>query len=127
VNLARLSDRSVLAVDLPGAVLTMLGMRTKLLDTGGGLATHMDRPARFSDALSLQSFRLCAAKGVNIVEGVIAVRDAIWHGMPGKTRSRQKSSSPSTRWTCGGLDWGRRPCRPAHRRDAVRLLTGRPE
>lgn len=60
--------RSAPVVELLRYVLTMLGKRTVLLDTGGGLATHMARAARPGDLLFAVSFRFYATEVVNVVE-----------------------------------------------------------
>ena len=60
--------RSAPVVELLRYVLTMLGKRTVLLDTGGGLATHMAKVARPTDLLFAVSFRFYATEVVNIVE-----------------------------------------------------------
>lgn len=60
--------RSAPVVELLRYVLTMLGKRTVLLDTGGGLATHMAKVARPSDLLFAVSFRFYATEVVNVVE-----------------------------------------------------------
>jgi DNA-binding MurR/RpiR family transcriptional regulator len=60
--------RSAPVVELLRYILTMLGKRTVLLDTGGGLATHMARVMRPQDLLFAVSFRFYATEVVNIVE-----------------------------------------------------------
>jgi DNA-binding MurR/RpiR family transcriptional regulator len=60
--------RSAPVVELLRYVLTMLGKRTVLLDTGGGLATHMAKVAGPRDLLLAVSFRFYATEVVNIVE-----------------------------------------------------------
>lgn len=62
--------RSAPVVELLRYVLTMLGKRCVLLDTGGGLATHMARTIRKTDVLLAVSFRFYANEVVNIVEDV---------------------------------------------------------
>lgn len=62
--------RSAPVVELLRYVLTMLGKRCVLLDTSGGLATHMARNIRPSDVLIAVSFRFYATEVVNIVEEV---------------------------------------------------------
>ncbi|NBZ89341.1 MurR/RpiR family transcriptional regulator [Stagnihabitans tardus] len=64
--------RSAPVVELLRYVLTMLGKRTVLLDTGGGLATHMAKVARPSDLLFAVSFRFYATEVVNVVEETAA-------------------------------------------------------
>lgn len=64
--------RSAPVVELLRYVLTMLGKRTVLLDTSGGLATHMAKAARDSDLLLAVSFRFYATEVVNIVEETAA-------------------------------------------------------
>ena len=64
--------RSAPVVDLLRYVLTMLGRRTVLLDTGGGLATHMARVIRPTDLLFAVSFRFYATEVVNVVEQTAA-------------------------------------------------------
>ncbi len=53
-------------------MLTMLGKRCVLLDAGGGLATHMARTIRRSDAMIAISFRFYANEVVSIVENIAA-------------------------------------------------------
>lgn len=65
--------RSAPVVELFRYVLTMLGKKTVLLDTGGGLATHMSRVIGPNDLLIAVSFRFYANEVVNIV-GEIAAR-----------------------------------------------------
>lgn len=60
--------RSAPVVELLRYTLTMLGKRCILLDPGGGLATHMARVIRKSDALFAVSFRFYANEVVNVVE-----------------------------------------------------------
>ncbi|CAN7499328.1 MurR/RpiR family transcriptional regulator [Rhizobium sp. LjRoot30] len=60
--------RSAPVVELLRYILTMLGKRCVLLDPGGGLATHMARTMRTTDALIAVSFRFYANEVVNIVE-----------------------------------------------------------
>lgn len=64
--------RSAPVVELLRYVLTMLGKKAVLLDTGGGLATHMARVARPGDLLLAVSFRFYATEVVNIVEEAAA-------------------------------------------------------
>lgn len=64
--------RSAPVVELLRYVLTMLGKRTVLLDTGGGLATQMIKVARPNDLLFAVSFRFYATEVVNIVEETAA-------------------------------------------------------
>lgn len=64
--------RSAPVVELLRYVLTMLGKRTVLLDTGGGLATHMAKTAGAGDLLFAVSFRFYATEVVNIVEETAA-------------------------------------------------------
>lgn len=64
--------RSIPVVELLRYVLTMLGKRTVLLDTGGGLATHMAKAARKNDLLFAVSFRFYATEVVNVVEQTAA-------------------------------------------------------
>lgn len=64
--------RSAPVVDLLRYVLTMLGKRTVLLDASGGLATHMAKAARPSDALFVVSFRFYATEVVNVAEETAA-------------------------------------------------------
>jgi DNA-binding MurR/RpiR family transcriptional regulator len=59
-------------VDLLRYVLTMLGKRTVLLDSSGGLATHMARVIRETDLLFAVSFRFYATEVVNVVEETAA-------------------------------------------------------
>lgn len=65
--------RSAPVVELLRYVLTMLGKRTVLLDTGGGLATHMAKVMRPADLLFAVSFRFYANEVVNIVEEAAAL------------------------------------------------------
>ena len=60
--------RSAPVVELLRYVLTMLGKKTVLLDTGGGLATHMARVMGPRDMLFAVSFRFYATEVVNIVD-----------------------------------------------------------
>lgn len=60
--------RSTPVVELMRYILTMLGKRTVLLDSSGGLATHMAKSASTKDALFVVSFRFYATEVVNIVE-----------------------------------------------------------
>lgn len=62
--------RSAPVVELLRYILTMLGKRCVLLDTSGGLATHMARTIQPTDALIAVSFRFYANEVVNIVEEV---------------------------------------------------------
>jgi DNA-binding MurR/RpiR family transcriptional regulator len=62
--------RSTPVVELLRYVLTMLGKRCILLDTGGGLATHMARTIGKKDVLLAVSFRFYANEVVNVVEEV---------------------------------------------------------
>ena len=64
--------RSAPVVELLRYVLTMLGKRTVLLDSGGGLATHMAKVMRPQDMLFAVSFRFYATEVVNIVEETAA-------------------------------------------------------
>lgn len=64
--------RSAPVVELLRYVLTMLGKRTVLLDTAGGLATHMAKTAGPGDLLFAVSFRFYATEVVNIVEETAA-------------------------------------------------------
>lgn len=64
--------RSAPVVELLRYVLTMLGKRTVLLDTAGGLATHMAKVAREGDLLFAVSFRFYATEVVNVVEETAA-------------------------------------------------------
>lgn len=64
--------RSSPVVELLRYVLTMLGKRCVLLDPSGGLATHMARTIRPTDAMIAVSFRFNANEVVNIVEQVAA-------------------------------------------------------
>lgn len=68
--------RSAPVVELLRYILTMLGKRCVLLNPGGGLATHMARVMRKTDALLAVSFRFYATEVVNIVE------DAASSGIP---------------------------------------------
>ena len=60
--------RSAPVVELVRYVLTMLGKKTVLLDTGGGLATHMAKVMGPRDMLFAVSFRFYATEVVNIVD-----------------------------------------------------------
>ncbi len=60
--------RSTPVVELLRYILTMLGKRCVLLDPGGGLATHMARVMKPTDALIAVSFRFYANEVVNVVE-----------------------------------------------------------
>ncbi len=60
--------RSAPVVELLRYILTMLGKRTVLLDTSGGLATHMAKTIRANDLLLAVSFRFYATEVVNVVE-----------------------------------------------------------
>jgi DNA-binding MurR/RpiR family transcriptional regulator len=62
--------RSAPVVELLRYILTMLGKRCVLLDTSGGLATHMARTIQSTDALIAVSFRFYANEVVNIVEEI---------------------------------------------------------
>lgn len=64
--------RSAPVVELLRYMLTMLGKRTVLLDTGGGLATHMAKVIRPEDLLFAVSFRFYATEVVNIVDETAA-------------------------------------------------------
>lgn len=75
--------RSAPVVELLRYVLTMLGKRCILLDSGGGLATHMARTIGSRDVLLAVSFRFYANEVVNIVEeagqqgrDIIAISDS---------------------------------------------------
>lgn len=75
--------RSAPVVELLRYVLTMLGKRCVLLDSGGGLATHMARTIGPRDVLLAVSFRFYANEVVNIVEeagskgaDIIAISDS---------------------------------------------------
>ncbi len=75
--------RSAPVVELLRYILTMLGKRCVLLDSSGGLATHMARAIRKTDLLFAVSFRFYATEVVNIVEEtaqrsipVIAISDS---------------------------------------------------
>ncbi len=75
--------RSAPVVELLRYVLTMLGKRCILLDSGGGLATHMARTIGRKDVLLAVSFRFYANEVVNIVEeagqkgvDIIAISDS---------------------------------------------------
>jgi DNA-binding MurR/RpiR family transcriptional regulator len=60
--------RSAPVVELMRYILTMLGKRCILLDTGGGLSTHVARTMGPDDVLFAVSFRFYATEVVNIVE-----------------------------------------------------------
>lgn len=60
--------RSEPVVNLMRYILTMLGKRCVLLDASGGLATHMARTIKPTDALIAVSFRFYATEVVNVVE-----------------------------------------------------------
>ena len=60
--------RSAPVVELLRYVLTMLGKKTVLLDTVGGLATHMAKVMGPRDMLFAVSFRFYATEVVNIVD-----------------------------------------------------------
>jgi len=60
--------RSTPVVELLRYVLTMLGKRCVLLDSSGGLATHIARSITPSDVLIAVSFRFYATEVVNVVE-----------------------------------------------------------
>ena len=60
--------RSAPVVELLRYILTMLGKRCVLLDSGGGLATHIARAMRATDVLFAVSFRFYANEVVNVVE-----------------------------------------------------------
>jgi DNA-binding MurR/RpiR family transcriptional regulator len=62
--------RSTPVVELLRYILTMIGKRCILLDTNGGLATHMARTIQTTDVLIAVSFRYYANEVVNIVEEV---------------------------------------------------------
>ncbi len=62
--------RSSPVVELMRYVLTMLDKRTVLLDTSGGLATHMAKVMRPTDLLFAVSFRFYATEVVNITEQI---------------------------------------------------------
>lgn len=64
--------RSAPVVELLRYTLTMLGKRTLLLDSAGGLATHMARVIRSTDLLFAVSFRFYASEVVNIIEETAA-------------------------------------------------------
>ncbi len=64
--------RSAPVVELLRYTLTMLGKRTVLLDSAGGLATHMAKAIRNSDLLFAVSFRFYASEVVNIMEETAA-------------------------------------------------------
>lgn len=75
--------RSAPVVALLRYALTMLGKRTVLLDTSGGLATHMARLSRVQDVLLAVSFRFDATEVVNVVDAaagrgvpVVAISDS---------------------------------------------------
>lgn len=60
--------RSTAVVELLRYVLTMLGKRCLLLDTGGGLATHMARTISTEDVCFAVSFRFYANEVVSICD-----------------------------------------------------------
>jgi len=60
--------RSAPVVELLRYTLTMLNKRCVLLDTSGGLATHMAHTMKHNDVLLAVSFRFYANEVVNIVE-----------------------------------------------------------
>ncbi|MCX7888932.1 MAG: MurR/RpiR family transcriptional regulator [Rhodobacteraceae bacterium] len=64
--------RSAPVAELMRYILTMLGKRCILLDSGGGLATHVARTMTPQDALFAVSFRFYATEVVNIVEEAAA-------------------------------------------------------
>lgn len=64
--------RSAPVVELMRYILTMLGKRCILLDSGGGLATHVARTMERRDVLFAVSFRFYATEVVNIVEDAAA-------------------------------------------------------
>ncbi|WP_306046156.1 MurR/RpiR family transcriptional regulator [Nioella sp. MMSF_3534] len=75
--------RSAPVVELLRYILTMLGKRCILLDSGGGLATHVGRTMRQGDVLLAVSFRFYANEVVSIVDEaakagipVVAVSDS---------------------------------------------------
>lgn len=75
--------RSAPVVELLRYILTMLGKRCILLDSAGGLATHMARGMRQTDVLVAVSFRFYATEVVNIVEAagqkdipIVAITDS---------------------------------------------------
>lgn len=75
--------RSAPVVELLRYVLTMLGKRCILLDSGGGLATHVARTIGKQDVMLAVSFRFYANEVVNIVEeagqngtDIIAISDS---------------------------------------------------
>lgn len=75
--------RSAPVVELLRYILTMLGKRCVLLDSSGGLATHIARAIRKTDLLFAVSFRFYATEVVNIIEEtarrgapVIAISDS---------------------------------------------------
>lgn len=63
--------RSEPIVNLMRYVLTMLGHKTVLLDTSGGLATHMAKIISPEDVLFAVSFRFYATEVVNITEQAV--------------------------------------------------------
>ncbi|GLS85825.1 sigma factor regulator FecR [Cypionkella aquatica] len=60
--------RSAPVVELLRYILTMLSKRTVLLDSAGGLATHIAKTMKPTDLLIAVSFRFYAVEVVNIVE-----------------------------------------------------------
>ncbi len=60
--------RSAPVADLLRYILTMLGKRCVLLDSSGGMATHIARTMQKTDLLLAISFRFYATEVVNIVE-----------------------------------------------------------
>jgi len=60
--------RSAPVVELLRYILTMLGKRTVLLDSSGGLATHIARTMRKNDLLIAISFRFYATEVVTVTE-----------------------------------------------------------
>lgn len=64
--------RSAPVVELLRYVLTMLGKRCVLLDSSGGLATHMAQTIRKNDVLIAVSFRFYATEVVNVTEKTAA-------------------------------------------------------
>ena len=60
--------RSTPVVELLRYILTMLGKRCVLLNSAGGLTTHMARSIRRTDVLFAVSFRFYANEVVNVVE-----------------------------------------------------------
>lgn len=64
--------RSAPVVELMRYILTMLGKKCVLLDTSGGLATHMAQTMSAGDVLFAVSFRFYATEVVNIVQAAAA-------------------------------------------------------